>query len=157
MMFKSRMPAQLCSRARRTKQAPMAARRPPASCLKALAAGVAMLVLAPVGAPAQTFPTAPPYDKEMMRLSEILGAVHYLRQLCGADEGQTWRSMMQQLIDAENPSPERRAELVDSFNRGYRGFEQSYRSCTETAVWVIDNYMAEGAEIAQHIATRYGQ
>jgi uncharacterized protein (TIGR02301 family) len=116
-----------------------------------------MLTFAPALAPAQTYPTAPPYDKEMLRLSEILGAVHYLRQLCGADEGQTWRSMMQQLIDAENPSPERRGKLVDSFNRGYRGFEQSYRSCTETAVWVIDNYMAEGADIAQRIATRYGQ
>ena len=84
----------------------------------------------------------PPYGPELLRLAEILGAVHYLRQLCDADEGQTWRTMMQQLIDAENPSPERRAKLVDSFNRGYRGFEQSYRSCTETAVWVINNYMA---------------
>lgn len=114
-------------------------------------------MLMPAVAVAQTLPTAPPYDKEMHRLAEILGAVHYLRQLCGADEGQTWRSMMQQLIDAENPSPDRRSKLVDSFNRGYRGFEQTYHSCTETAVWVIDNYMAEGADIAQRIATRYGQ
>lgn len=118
-----------------------------------------VLALAPVSGPAtaQTLPTAPPYEKEMHRLAEILGAVHYLRQLCDADEGQTWRTMMQQLIDAENPSTERRAKLVDSFNRGYRGFEQTYHTCTETAVWVINNYMAEGAEIAQRIATRYGQ
>lgn len=102
-------------------------------------------------------PSEPPYEKEMQRLAEILGAVHYLRTLCGADEGQTWRSMMQQLIDAETPTAERRARLVDSFNRGYRGFEQTYRTCTRTAVWVIDSYMEEGAEIAQKIASRYGE
>ena len=29
-----------------------------------------------------------PYDSKLMRLAEILGAVHYLRELCGAQEGQ---------------------------------------------------------------------
>jgi uncharacterized protein (TIGR02301 family) len=32
-----------------------------------------------------------PYDEKLLRLSEILGAVHYLRELCGANEGQSWR------------------------------------------------------------------
>ena len=32
-----------------------------------------------------------PYDDRLMRLSEILGAVHYLRELCGANDGQAWR------------------------------------------------------------------
>src|SRR5262249_12937152 len=27
-----------------------------------------------------------PYDERLMRLSEILGAVHYLRELCGAND-----------------------------------------------------------------------
>ena len=99
----------------------------------------------------------PPYEKEMLRLAEIFGSVHYLRELCDADEGQTWRSLMQQLLDAENPTPERRAKLVESFNRGYHGFQQSYRRCTETAVYVIKTYMAEGAELAQKIASRYGR
>lgn len=121
-----------------------------------IAAALAVLVAAGP-AHAQGIPSEPPYEKEMQRLAEILGAVHYLRQLCGADEGQTWRSMMQQLIDAETPTAERRARLVDSFNRGYRGFEQSYRTCTRTATWVIENYMEEGADIAQRIASRYGE
>lgn len=125
--------------------------------LRGIAAALLLAALAPAAAGAQSLPTAPPYEKEIQRLAEVLGAVHYLRRLCGADEGQTWRSMMQQLIDAETPSSDRRAKLVDSFNRGYRGFEQTYRSCTETAVWVIDNYMSEGADIAQRIASRYGQ
>jgi len=35
---------------------------------------------------------------------EILGALHYLRGLCGANEGQKWRNEMQALVDAEAPS-----------------------------------------------------
>lgn len=139
-----------------------------AAGIRAGACALAMLIAVPAAGGAQqapnqqplnrqALPTAPPYDREMHRLAEILGAVHYLRKLCEADEGQTWRSMMQQLIDAENPSPDRRAKLVDSFNRGYRGFEQSYRTCSTTAIWVIDTYMSEGADIAQRIASRYGQ
>jgi uncharacterized protein (TIGR02301 family) len=126
-------------------------------CARTLSA-FAVLALLAGGAPVcAQIPSEPPYEKEMQRLAEILGAVHYLRALCGADEGQTWRSMMQQLIDAESPTAERRARLVDSFNRGYRGFEQTYRTCTRTAVWVIDSYMQEGADIAQRIASRYGE
>jgi len=66
-----------------------------------------------------------PYEGDLQRLSEILGALHYLRDLCGAREGQTWRNEMQALVDAEAPSGERRERLVASFNRGYRGFQQT--------------------------------
>ena len=39
-----------------------------------------------------------PYDGKLLRLSEILGAVHYLRELCGANEGQLWREKMMQIL-----------------------------------------------------------
>src|ERR1700746_4205190 len=71
-----------------------------------------------------------PYEADMVRLAEILGALHYLRAICGANEGQTWRNEMQALIDAEASGGDRRERLIGSFNRGYRGFYQHYRSCT---------------------------
>jgi uncharacterized protein (TIGR02301 family) len=118
---------------------------------------VLAMLAGPAAGLAQEAQRLPPYEKELLRLAEILGAVHYLRGLCGADEGQTWRSMMQELLEAENPTPERRAGLVESFNHGYRGFEQTYLTCNATAVWIIETYMEEGAEIAQRVASRYGQ
>ena len=42
-----------------------------------------------------------PFEPDLMRLSEILGALQYLRALCGANEGQKWREQMQALLDAE--------------------------------------------------------
>jgi uncharacterized protein (TIGR02301 family) len=62
--------------------------------------------------------TVAPFDADLTRLSEILGALHYLRTVCDAKEGQKWRSEMQALIDAEAPSGERRSRMVASFNRG---------------------------------------
>jgi uncharacterized protein (TIGR02301 family) len=98
---------------------------------------------------------AAPYDTELQRLAEILGALHYLRDICGAREGQKWRNEMQSLIEAEAPAGDRRDRLTSAFNRGYRGFQQTYRSCTPAAELVIRRYLEEGAKISREITARY--
>jgi uncharacterized protein (TIGR02301 family) len=98
---------------------------------------------------------AAPYDGDLQRLAEILGALHYLRTLCGSREGQKWRNEMEALIGAEAPNGERRDRLVISFNRGYRGFQQTYRTCTPAADVVIRRYLEEGARISRDITARY--
>ena len=63
----------------------------------------------------QTEGAPPPYEADLMHLAEILGAPHYLRPLCGApNEGQSWRTEMQTLIDAEQPSDPRKGKLIAS-------------------------------------------
>jgi uncharacterized protein (TIGR02301 family) len=42
-----------------------------------------------------------PYDRDLERLSEILGALHFLRGVCNSGEGEKWRSEAKALIDAE--------------------------------------------------------
>ena len=102
-------------------------------------------------------PGEPAYDPQLLRLSEILGSVHYLRRLCGSSEGNLWRDQMQGIIDAENPSPERRARMVDRFNHGYQGFRSVYRTCTPAATLAIDRYMQEAAKIVRDVAARFGR
>ncbi len=138
-----------------------------ATMLSAMAAAVIMAgpihaqtrAAAPPPAPQQQ-PQAPastsaPFDNDLARLSEILGTLHYLRALCGSNEGGRWRAEMQALIDAETPSGERRARMVASFNRGYHGFQQSYRSCTPAATTAITRYLNEGARISRDLTARY--
>jgi uncharacterized protein (TIGR02301 family) len=96
-----------------------------------------------------------PYDRDLQRLSEILGALQYLRAICGAKEGQVWRDQMQALVDAEAPAGERHDRLIASFNRGYRGFQRTYRVCTPAAGVAIRRYLDEGAKIARDITARY--
>jgi uncharacterized protein (TIGR02301 family) len=98
---------------------------------------------------------AAPFDPDMQRLAEILGALHYLRGICGTNEGQKWRGEMQALIDAETPAGDRRSRMIASFNRGYNGFQQTYRTCTPAANLVIRRYLTEGADISRNLTSRY--
>ena len=116
----------------------------------------------PKSMPTTTGPSTPPaqdepapYDKDLQRLSEILGALHFLRGICGTNEGQKWRDEAQTLIDAEAPAGTRHDQMIASFNRGYRGFQQSYRTCTPAADTVIRRYLEEGAKLARDITARY--
>ena len=89
-----------------------------------------------------------PYDDRLFRLTEILGAVHYLRELCSANDGQLWRERMKDLIAAEGTSALRRARLTRSFNQGYRSYGRTYTSCTPSAQTAIERFLAEGSEIS---------
>jgi uncharacterized protein (TIGR02301 family) len=96
-----------------------------------------------------------PFDGNLQRLAEIMGALHYLRGICGANEGQKWRNEVQALIDAEAPTGDRKARMIAAFNRGYRGFQQTYHTCTPAADLVIRRYLQEGAKIAREVTARY--
>jgi uncharacterized protein (TIGR02301 family) len=116
----------------------------------------ACLVLAVTAPPVRAQLQEPaPFDGNLARLVEIMGALHHLRAVCGANEGQKWRNEAQALIDAEAPSGDRRARLIASFNRGYRGFQQTYRTCTPAAELVIRRYLEEGSRIARDVTARY--
>jgi uncharacterized protein (TIGR02301 family) len=95
------------------------------------------------------------FDAGLARLSEILGSLHYLRGICGANEGSKWRAEMQALLDAEAPSGERRSRFIAHFNRGYRAYLQTYRTCTPAADLVIRRYFEEGSKIAREVTARY--
>ncbi len=98
-----------------------------------------------------------PYDDRLARLSEIIGAVHYLRNLCKADGEPEWRQSLQSLLDAETKAePTRRARLTAAYNRGYRSFASVYTSCTAAAVRAEQNYRNEGATLATEITARFG-
>ena len=99
----------------------------------------------------------PAYDDQMMRLAEILGALHYLRELCGSNEEQLWREKMTFLIANEEPTDERKARLIANFNKGFRGFREIYRECTPTAVTATNRYLKQGTRLSAEIPDRYGR
>lgn len=95
---------------------------------------------------------ARPYDEKLTRLSELLGAIHFLRELCGANEGQQWRDRMKEVLDAEGSSALRRARLTRSFNAGWRLFSRTYSSCTPSAQATVQKFLAEGAQLAETLS-----
>ena len=105
--------------------------------------------------PLAAAPGDPPYDEQYMRLAEILGGLHHLRPLCGANEPQVWRDKMSALIAAEDPPVERRKRLIDRFNRSYRSFSEIYRTCTPAAQDLVERYLVEGARLSEDVLRRY--
>ena len=108
--------------------------------------------------PAATVEEKPaPYDERLERLSEILGAVHYLRNLCMDKAEDNWRASMQRLIQLEAANePKRQEKLTAAFNRGYRSFAAIYTACTDSAVVAEERYRNEGATLATEITARFG-
>lgn len=104
--------------------------------------------------PAPTPP--PPYEPQLLRLAELMGALSYLRDLCGAGDGAQFRDKMARLLDAEARSPERKETLAGAFNRGFGDYEMTYRACTPTARDIVARYLEESARIARDVASRYG-
>lgn len=96
-----------------------------------------------------------PYDDKLMRLSEILGAVHYLRELCGANEGQYWRERMRELTEAEGSTALRRAKLARAFNQGYRSYSRTYNTCSPSAQTAITRFLTEGTELSEGMVKAY--
>ena len=112
---------------------------------------------APPPAPPETSaPATAPYDAQLSRLAEIIGALTYLRPLCGI-EGEDWRRKMQAILDTETQNePARRAHMTAAFNRGYRSFAAMHTSCSPAALVAEGRYRAEAATLVAEITSRFG-
>lgn len=108
-------------------------------------------------APVAPDPNAPPpYEPQIMRLAELLGALHHLRTVCQAPDANQWRDRLAALIEAEDPTPDRRDRLAGSFNASFRTWARSYRTCTPAARAASQMFLAEAAKIAADVKARYG-
>lgn len=95
------------------------------------------------------------YEKKIVRLSEVLGSLHYLYNLCG-DKTTMWRDKMNLLLKAENFDGSKKAKLTAAFNQGYQVFAENYYQCTPAALSAIKIYNVEGEKISQELIARFG-
>lgn len=99
--------------------------------------------------------SAPPYENQLLRLSEVIGSVHFLSLLCKPDDGLIWHEQMQEMLDAEATTELRRAKLVERFNTGFSGFQATYRKCTSSAEIALNRYIGEAQNIVQNLTDEY--
>ena len=107
-------------------------------------------------APAPEAEPPPPYDPELLRLAEILGALTYLDALCASNPSGDWGGKMQALLEAEAKTAARKERLAGSYNRGFHDYQRTYHLCTPNAQAIIGRFLAEGAGIAHEVVNRYG-
>jgi uncharacterized protein (TIGR02301 family) len=135
--------------------APLAAQTQTAQPVKpAAAAAKPVAPAAPAAPPAQ--PEAPPpYEAQLLRLAELIGALAYLRDLCGDNDGASFRGKFADLVGAEGTTDARKESLAGAFNRGFRDYELTYRACTPTARAIVARFLDEAGRIAKDVANRY--
>ncbi|VTZ23785.1 conserved exported hypothetical protein [Methylocella tundrae] len=95
----------------------------------------------------------PPYEPEVLRLAEILGALAYLDDLCGSKAD--WRAKMQNFLEAEAKTEDRKERLAGTFNRSFHDYEQSYQACTPNAQIIISRFLSEGGRLAHEVVNRF--
>jgi len=137
---------------------PAAAAEAPAP-KSAPAAKAAPATIAPAPAPAAPPPPSaplPPYEPQLLRLAELMGALAYLRDLCGQGDSAEFRAKMAALLDAEGLDEQRRDLLAGAYNKGFRDYATSYRACGPAANAVIERFLTEMARLAADLASRYG-
>lgn len=134
----------------------LAAQAPPSLAARAHRAEKPSAEPAPPSAPKPEVPAnARPYDPQLLRLAELLGALTTMRQLCGAGDAEQWRARMQGLLDAEGTSQDRRDRLAGAYNHSLRGYGLTYRQCTANARLVIERFLDESSRLARDVANRY--
>ncbi|PNG24974.1 TIGR02301 family protein [Methylocella silvestris] len=104
-------------------------------------------------APATPETPPPPYEPQILRLAEILGALAYLDDICGAKDD--WRKKMQDFLEAEARTVDRKERLAGAFNRSFHDYEQSYQACSPNAQIVISRFLSEGGKLARDVANRF--
>lgn len=97
----------------------------------------------------------PPYEGRLLRLSEIVGSLHFLTLLCRAEEGQLWHHKMNDILKVEAKTPLRRAKLIERFNSGFDSFQATYRKCTPSAKTALERYVLEAEVIVRNLTTDF--
>lgn len=98
----------------------------------------------------------PPYQRQMERLSEIMGSLYFLQPLCQPGDVD-WRAQMGDLIALDEPDEDRRQRLAGAFNDGYTAFARFHRSCTPIAREALTRLLTEAQKLARDIHTRFAE
>jgi uncharacterized protein (TIGR02301 family) len=101
-------------------------------------------------------PLPPLYEPDLLQLAEIIGAVAFLREICAGPEAAQWRARMIDILEAEGVTQGRKERLAGAYNRGYRGYALTYRSCTSAAEEAAARLTRDGERLSRSIAGRFG-
>jgi uncharacterized protein (TIGR02301 family) len=105
-----------------------------------------LLALAPLPAKADSI------DDGLTRLSEILGSIHHLRDVCGANDGPLWRNKMIDMINIANLDAEKRQQMISHFNDAYYDARTRYPMCTRDAAKRANTLFDEAHTLASRLS-----
>ena len=102
------------------------------------------------------FAVDPLYQRQMERLSEIMGSLYFLQPLCNAGD-EDWRAQAAELIALDEPDEDRRQRLAGAFNTSYTAFSRFHRHCTPSSQEALARLLTEAQRLARDIHTRFAE
>jgi uncharacterized protein (TIGR02301 family) len=102
-------------------------------------------------------PPPPVYEASLLRLSEVLGGLYFLRGLCESGDAESWKAGMEEILSAENPGPVRKSRLIARFNHGFETYNAMHRSCTPASRRAMALYLEEARQTVSDVRLRYSQ
>ncbi|WP_284178410.1 TIGR02301 family protein [Rhabdaerophilum sp. SD176] len=102
-------------------------------------------------------PVSTAQEKPLVDLSEVVGALAFLSQLCqpGAQPN-PWRARMEVLLEAEGEPSGAREKMAGAFNTGFSDYATTYRQCTPAAEAARLALTREAARLARELERRFG-
>ncbi len=102
-------------------------------------------------------PPAPIYEAKLLRLSEILGSLSFLRDLCGDSDGPAWRAEMNVAACRGGAA----AAAPDAAHRPLqprlRDLQRRLPNLHAFGRLAISRYLSEGQSLASDVRGRYSQ
>jgi uncharacterized protein (TIGR02301 family) len=108
-----------------------------------------------VSRPAAPLSTA--QEKPLVELSEVMGALTFLSQLCApGTEPNPWRRRMETLLEAEGEASGTHDRMAGAYNTGFADYATTYRQCTPAALAAQQALVREAARLARDLERRFG-
>lgn len=115
------------------------------------------VVTTPVPVPKAPLLPANPQEKPLADLSEIIGALAFLTQICSPTTNPNpWRVRMETLLDAEGEIAGAREKMTGAYNHGFTDYSTTYRQCTDAAHTARRVLVRDAARLAREIERRFG-
>jgi uncharacterized protein (TIGR02301 family) len=124
--------------------------------LKTFYAKIAAVIILSFFLNAQLSGQSRPYDDALIELVYILGSLSHLETTCKNGSANTLEDM-NLLLEAEQPSPSRRALLIDSYNNGFRSVASIHLICNDNTRILIEDLKKKASILAQKTSATYGQ
>ncbi|VAV88574.1 hypothetical protein MNBD_ALPHA06-1041 [hydrothermal vent metagenome] len=123
-----------------------------------LSALLLTMLAVPASAQQRTQVIRPPETSQnLLAMADVMGAMHYLNVLCKGKQNQDWRERMVEMLELENPEYYLRAQLISSFNNGFRQQQRMFGVCSERIAAQMQQKSKQGRILSDALGDPYLQ
>lgn len=97
----------------------------------------------------------PETTSNLIALSSIMGAAHYLNVVCAGRNHQSWRDRMVELLEIESPAYSLRGRLIAAFNEGYQVEQHHFPDCSKQVKQQLQSVSKQGRILSDSLADPY--